>query len=210
MRAFSQQKREKPPEFVSGGLLLSQVVSYCGSVVGRRGIFGESCRHLPFTLVPALWHCLETTHDEIHGLKMPHWGIFFTAFRIHSPPYMKFSHALDGAGGRTRTPDLLITNRSQPVRPLISWPFWHFPLGISRSLAVLFPLRFSARFPVWVRLWVVGRKRRKGGSKIGALKQGKEKDTGTKAYITFRKTPTLLIFRKISPVTRCWSGTPAA
>ena len=85
-------------------------------------------------------------------------------------PFLLFA---SGAGGRTRTPDLLITNRSQPVRSLISWPFWHFPLGISRSLAVLFPLCFSARFPVWVGLWVVGRKRRKGGSKIGMLKQRK-------------------------------------
>ena len=54
----------------------------------------------------------------------------------------------------------------------VSSHFWHFLLGINGSLTVLFPLCFSSCFPVWVVLWVGGKKEEKVDQNWDAKQRG--------------------------------------
>ena len=58
-------------------------------------------------------------------------------------PHIKFLD--DGAGGRTRTPDLLITKTIRSVQTLIYQRFWAFPLDpnvLSRPVISVVSIRF--------------------------------------------------------------------
>ena len=59
-----------------------------------------------------------------------------------------------GAGGRIRTPDLLITNVGRNVKVLISGAFLSFRVGGRQYTSLLRPSRTYAHVPVWVTVWV--------------------------------------------------------
>ena len=106
------------------------------------------------------------THTLTHNV----FDIFVT--KKHRKP--KFS-MLFGAGGVTRTHDLLITKSRKDIKITISGRFQHFLLGNQCSLPLLFPLFPSARFTVWVSVWVkpenLAQKLRRSNQRIAGLKQ---------------------------------------
>ena len=59
-----------------------------------------------------------------------------------------------GAGGRIRTPDLLITNVGRSVNALISGVFSAFVSGGRQYTSLLRPSSTHGHIPVWVTVWV--------------------------------------------------------
>ena len=59
-----------------------------------------------------------------------------------------------GAGGVTRTHDLLITKCIGALHLTVFRDFGAFLSGVLRTSALSVPLLPSAHFPVWVRVWV--------------------------------------------------------
>ena len=59
-----------------------------------------------------------------------------------------------GAGGRIRTPDLLITNVGRSIKALISGAFLSFCVGGQHHTSLLRPSSTYTHVPVWVTVWV--------------------------------------------------------
>jgi len=77
----------------------------------------------------------------------------FSVFAAKKHRKPKFS-MLFGAGGVTRTHDLLITKCIRALHSTVFRDFGAFLSGVLRTSALSVPLLPSAHFPVWVRVWV--------------------------------------------------------
>ena len=78
---------------------------------------------------------------------------FFSVFATKKHRKPKFS-MLFGAGGVTRTHDLLITKCIGVLRLAVFRAFGAFLSGVLRTSAPSVPLLPSTRFVVWVTVWV--------------------------------------------------------
>ena len=59
-----------------------------------------------------------------------------------------------GAAGQIRTADLILTNCRRAFQPLLYKAFRRFFVQKGRGHSLFVPLFPSARFPVWVTVWV--------------------------------------------------------
>ena len=78
-------------------------------------------------------------------VKTPHFRAEFSA--LHP------SATHSGAGGVTRTHDLLITKCIGALHLTVFRDFGAFPLGILREVVLSSPLFLSAHLRVWVTVW---------------------------------------------------------
>ena len=79
-------------------------------------------------------------------VKTPHFRAEFSALHLSSTHF--------GAGGVTRTHDLLITKCIGVLRLAVFRAFGAFLSGVLRTSAPSVPLLPSTRFVVWVTVWV--------------------------------------------------------
>ena len=87
----------------------------------------------------------QLTHILTHTI----FSVFAT--KKHRKP--KFS-MLFGAAGQIRTADLILTNCRRAFQPLLYKAFRRFFVQKGRGHSLFVPLFPSARFPVWVTVWV--------------------------------------------------------
>ena len=102
---------------------------------------------------PVLFAPFRTFRHVGHGVSqspVPHKS----RQKIRKTPDFRMKSGVFGAGGVTRTHDLLITKSGQSPKALISSAFGAFLLVIKWFQIVLSPLFSYARFPVWVAVWV--------------------------------------------------------
>ena len=79
-------------------------------------------------------------------VKTTHFRAEFSALHLSSTHF--------GAGGVTRTHDLLITKCIGALHLTVFRDFGAFPLGILREVVLSSPLFLSAHLRVWVTVWV--------------------------------------------------------
>ena len=131
----------------------------------ERGHGSKSRVHfLGYSLIPRVGQGVRHAVDSHFD---PHHFSVFAAKKHRKPkPSMLF-----GAGGVTRTHDLLITKCIRALRLTVFRTFESFPSGILRTSALSVPLLPSAHFPVWVSVWVKPLSGHERGKRLLAKRQ---------------------------------------
>ena len=103
------------------------------------------CRELRFVLSVVFYVVNENPQNRIRSKSCRN--------QKKTPEIRRFQ-VLFGAAGQIRTADLILTNCRRAFQPLLFKAFRQFFVQKGRGRSLFVPLLPSARFPVWVTVWV--------------------------------------------------------